>query len=368
MKKILMISNIPLGRSGLPTVVLSIVKNLHSSYLFDALLFTDRIGEFEEEFLSYGGAVFHRHRTVGTNPVLNKLQSFVSGPLIYKHVRNILESSGPYATVHCHNGYESAPALKAASDCGVPVRIAHTHVITEPGSVLRQLLNNYRRNVIEHLATHKIGCSDDACCAFFRNPETSLTVFNTYDENRFDPQHYPERHFPAPRLLQIASFQDLKNQLFSVQVLQGIRQVYPEAKLVFIGFPIGNYMDLVKQAVSENGLEESVEFLPRNADSPLLLSQSDAFLLPSKREGLGIVLIEAQAMGVRCYTSTNIPASVDCGGVRFLSLDAGAQEWARVILEDYLIYHGAHQHYDTEIFRTSHIMHLYEKIYGGDNP
>lgn len=367
MEKILMISNIPLGRSGLPAVVLSIVKNLHSSYQFDALLFTDRVGEFEPEFLSYGGAVFHRRRTFGTSPVLNKLQSFVNGPLIYKHVRDILKSSGPYAAVHCHNGYESAPALKAAADCGVPVRIAHTHVIAEPGSLLRQLLNSRRRNALERLSTHRIGCSDDACRAFFLNPDTTLTVCNTYDEHRFDPQRYPEHHSPAPQLLQIASFQDLKNQLFSVQVLREIKQVYPEAKLVFIGFPIGNYLELVKLAVSENGLEENVEFLPRNADSPLLLSQSDAFLLPSKREGLGIVLIEAQAMGVRCYTSTNVPVQADCGGVRFLSLDAGANEWARVILEDYRIYHGAHQHFDTAVFRTARIMQLYEKIYRGEN-
>lgn len=46
-------------------------------------------------------------------------------------------------------------------------------------------------------------------------------------------------------------------------------------------------------------------------------------------EGLGIVIIEAQAAGLPCLVSNTIPKSVDCGGCEFLDLKLSPKMWAK---------------------------------------
>ena len=43
------------------------------------------------------------------------------------------------------------------------------------------------------------------------------------------------------------------------------------------------------------------------------MASLDVFIFPSKYEGLGIVLIEAQAAGIPCVVSNKIPNEADLG-------------------------------------------------------
>ena len=67
---------------------------------------------------------------------------------------------------------------------------------------------------------------------------------------------------------------------------------------------------------------------------PALLKRSTLLLLPSKAEGFGMALVEAQAVGLPCYASDAVPPEANLGGVRFLPLSDGPDVWARTILEE----------------------------------
>ena len=59
----------------------------------------------------------------------------------------------------------------------------------------------------------------------------------------------------------------------------------------------------------------------------------DYFIFPSLYEGLGLVLVEAQANGLKCFTSKGVvPEEVKIiNELEFINLSNTAQEWAKLI-------------------------------------
>ena len=62
-----------------------------------------------------------------------------------------------------------------------------------------------------------------------------------------------------------------------------------------------------------------------------LLNCMDLLVLPSKREGLPMVAIEAQLTNLQCFLSDTITTEVDIGATKFLKLDK--QIWKNEILK-----------------------------------
>jgi len=83
------------------------------------------------------------------------------------------------------------------------------------------------------------------------------------------------------------------------------------------------------------GIAENVLFLGLRKDIPQLLGVLDAFILPSLYEGLGIVLIEAQAAGVPCLISDVVPYEADLGlgMITRLSTKDTSQRWSDMLEE-----------------------------------
>lgn len=61
----------------------------------------------------------------------------------------------------------------------------------------------------------------------------------------------------------------------------------------------------------------------------------DIFLLPSLYEGLGMVLIEAQANGLPCIASTEVPKVADMGNINFIDLN-NKEDFIKTVLDDKL--------------------------------
>lgn len=360
-----MVSCEGLGNGGVQAVIMNVVRNLNDVYTFDALLFTNEKRHYDDEFLSYGGKIYRIPRYSGVNRLRKKLDYYIRGHHLYKRVLKLLRENGPFDVIHCHDEFESAPIIKAAKVAGVPVRIVHTHVISQNENFLANSLNNYRRKVIDKYATVKIGCSFAACESFYKNPQSAFVVNNPFNNHRFDPKSYLVSGEKDFQLIQIGSYSPNKNQLFSIKIVECIKRKYPDVKLLLVGFSNQDYQGLLYKEINEKNLLRNVIILPSDADTPKLLSQSAGFLFPSLHEGFGIVLIEAQAMGTRCYASANVPQTTNCGGVKYLALEDGAEKWADIIIQDYEQTHGVHSEYNISDFTIEKVIEKYRCLYEG---
>jgi glycosyltransferase involved in cell wall biosynthesis len=79
--------------------------------------------------------------------------------------------------------------------------------------------------------------------------------------------------------------------------------------------------------VDELGLHQEVEFLINHTDVPNVLSSKDLFVMPSRFEGLGLVLLEAMTAGLPVIASnTDGPRELVQDGLNGFLFDTGDPE------------------------------------------
>jgi glycosyltransferase involved in cell wall biosynthesis len=125
-----------------------------------------------------------------------------------------------------------------------------------------------------------------------------------------------------------------KNCPFIVRIMSEVLKRNQSVRLLWVGD--GPDKDAVLHQVHEAQLSDAVIFTGRRRDVPaLMMGAMDAFLLPSLYEGLGLVVVEAQAAGLPCLISDVIPqeTNIVSGLVHRLSLAESAEAWANKLLE-----------------------------------
>ena len=80
------------------------------------------------------------------------------------------------------------------------------------------------------------------------------------------------------------------------------------------------------------GIHEQIIFVGVRKEIPEIMRLFDVFLFPSKKEGLGIVAIEAQASGLNCIVSDSIPKQCDMELGLIYRKPLVIQEWINSIL------------------------------------
>ena len=283
-KKILFVANHELDKAGVPTVMMNIVRSLSESHTFDILLFSPNSGYFDDEFLSRGGKIYRAKCKQGR--FWSKADYYIRSRRLYRQTLKVLRKNGPYDAVHCHNHFEAGPCLAAAKKAGVKVRVSHTHVIDPEGHTVRRIYDGFYRNLIEKYATHKLGCSSLANESFYKSFTDASVVNNPYSAEKFLFEGYPQAELSCPSLVQVGSFSENKNQLFSLEVIAEIKKQYPKVRFDIVGFDLGGILNEIKQKISDLGLEENVTIHPSDANTPEILARSSGCLFPSKKRGL----------------------------------------------------------------------------------
>lgn len=233
-----------------------------------------------------------------------------------------LEAHGPYDIVHSHVYDLSGFVLKLAEASGVPVRIAQSHntrlVRGGINGLVRQVTWPLQQRWIQLHATGLAAVSDAAGKALFgqlasRNARPWSILPLGIDLAPFQSAHrahISRRELGIPPhafvIGHVGAFSQQKNHDLLVDIFRHVYERDPNAWLLLVGDgPLG---EKVRTKVERLKLTERVTFAGVRDDVPeLMVHAMDVFLFPSRFEGLGLVLVEAQAAGLPCVVAHTIP-------------------------------------------------------------
>lgn len=356
--KVLLVSCDGLGTGGVQNVMMNIVRNLSCKNQFDVLVFTDEQRYYDEEFLKYGNIYRIPHKK-------RKIDFYIRFFRILKGTYKILKN-GNYNVIHCHNEKEAAICLLAAKLAGIPNRISHSHVNDNlKKNMVAEVYYKLYGFLIDIYATCKIACSKVSADSFFGQKAKYNVIVNPIDLKKLDYKKHKYKESDYINFIHVGFFSDNKNQQFILEVFSKIKRYIPNVHLNLIGFG-DEYKKILEEKIHKLGLDESVQILPPDSDVPYLFSQSDYMIFPSKREGLGIALLEAQAMGVKCFVSSTVPFEADAGLCEFYDLEMGSEVWAERIVK-YIREDRPRTYVDMSKYDIDNICRIYEKIYNGES-
>lgn len=326
--KVMHVAYNSLGIGGIQSVIMAIGRSL-KDVSFDVLVFSDEKKHHDAEFLSWGGWIYRIVKPGGKSKTWNNAVFY------YRQIRQTykyLRMGGPYDAIHCHNAFDIGFTNFAAWLAGVPVRIAHAHGIGADTRI-SALMNYYYcfgRLMIRLFSNRYVGCSSAAADFMFgRNNKRAEVIFNGIEQTEFRNEGRAEGAVSPRKLLHIGKFCYAKNQEFLLEMLLELRQSGEAFTLTMVG--AGADEVKIRRKIEELHLSDIVNILPPDSDIPGILKQSGLFIFPSRHEGLGIVLVEAQIAGLSCIVSDRVPREVDLGLCRFLSLGKGPQYWAEFV-------------------------------------
>lgn len=220
--------------------------------------------------------------------------------------------------------------------------IAHTHsVLTYQGA--GQLSITLAKTLWKYVADYYFACSIPAGEYMFPKKIVASSRFrvirNAIDSDKFvynkEIRHeYRDLLGVKNELLigHVGRFVEVKNHEFLIRVFKHVHDRQANVKLVLVG--TGELEEKIRKVVRSLGLEHVVMFMGQRRDVNKIMQALDILLLPSLREGLGVVAVEAQAAGLPVITSEVVPMEAKTTDMFFqLPLDAGEDKWAEFILE-----------------------------------
>lgn len=344
-QRILFVNGLPIDKGGVEAAIMEVYRGIdHKKLLIDFVVRKPQRGYFHDEIESYGGRIFNLFEN--TDHKGNKRWNFLMDIYSINSFYEILKSKGPYHAVHIAHPLLDGFLIIAAKLAGVPVRIAHSNYIEiedkKRPNWSRQLTRKLRLFFCKRFATHLWGCSRAASeFQFGKNiieDIRSEVVPCPVDLHKF--MDNPLKKEEACRQLHIRSnkfniinvgrFVAQKNQLFLIDCFAEMIKERTDLHLILTG--LGPLEHEIRHRAKELGIEDHFTILNGNTNIPLALATSDYFVLPSISEGLGIVLLEAQASGIPCLASDVCQPESNMGLVEYLSLEKGAKYWAAYIL------------------------------------
>ena len=320
--------------NGVMVLLMNYYRNIGTDLIqFDFVYFIkNNIKNYEKEIQSKGGICFF---VAAPNNTPLKFEKEIH--LLYEKLQN------KYYAIHIHDIFMPFFLMDCRQKLGVKKIIVHAHLTVYGYSVVKSIRNRIFSFPKYLIADEYWACSKIAGEMLFGknrfykkgmvlNNAISLEKFLYCEDLRIKTRKELgiENNFVIGH---VGWFNPQKNHEFLINVFEMIKKELPEAKLILIGDGLGR--PIIEDICKKKNILKDVIFLGVRNDVYKLMHLFDVFCFPSKYEGLGIALIEAQALGIPCVYSDKVPdeANVIYQQNTILSLNDSLENWKRAIIE-----------------------------------
>ena len=189
----------------------------------------------------------------------------------------------------------------------LPAILAGTKIIyTEHAKYSLSRSSKLKRNTrFLSLLTKKVVCVSNDLKNFMIDaigisPSKIEVIHNGVDLSCFH-FHQEEKKKACPKAREklvlgtVARLSEPKDHANLLRAFSLVLEKEPNVRLMLVGD--GELRSTIEKMICELHLEENVDMLGRRSDIPELLAAMDIFVLPSKREGFPIAILEAMACG-----------------------------------------------------------------------
>ena len=213
---------------------------------------------------------------------------------INKYLLKKFNQNNTIDIIHVHNSSAGKVALWMKKKFNVP------YIITEHSS-------NYARKLIPEKeiksyvsvyknASYRVAVSKEFCKILKDTFDLEFNYLaNVVDTNYFIPKTKVDKEF---QFINIANLDRNKNQMLLIQAVSKVFQQNKSVKLVILG--AGSEYNNLKTEIHKLKMQNQIKLFGFAKREMVLdaLQQSDAFVLSSKYETFGVVLIEAMSCGL----------------------------------------------------------------------
>lgn len=298
-------------KGGIQSLVVEIAKNIdREKFQLDFLLLDDGNDyELENTLREFGCKVYKLKGIWIKNPF-----NYIN---YYKEMNMFFKDIGKhYDIVHLHSSSKNFLFLYFAKKNNVKVRIAHAHSTGfKTQNFIKVKIGNIFKVLLKNNSTQFMACSKNAGNWLFGKKENVVILKNAIDISKYKynknirnviRQKYGilEDDIVCGNVGRVV---EQKNHKFLLKIFREILNINNKYKLLIVG----DYNNVLKKELDEYvkkfNMSDNIIFTGFKINSNEYLNAMDLFLFPSTVEGLGIALIEAQANGLKCIVSENIP-------------------------------------------------------------
>ena len=284
--------------SGVMSVIMNYYRHIDRDKVqFDFLHFIACEDSYMEEIRELGGKIYCIDKPGSSFQSIKQLNSFFR------------LHAGEYTWLHNHEVYLTFLLRPIAKRYGLEKFIVHCHATKYSDKTLNAARNRILCLPIRFMKVERFACSEAAGIFLYvkrrMNKGEIFILHNAIDSEKFQ-------------------FDPIKRERIKLELKS-------QDKLV-----IGHVGRFERQKNHEFLIKVFAEYQKQRNDRDDvadLYQGMDLFILPSRYEGVGVVLLEAQLAGLPCIASDCIPEEASAGQPLFVSLGDSIKTWTDTLVK-----------------------------------
>lgn len=322
-----MIGSLNIG--GSQAMLMNIYRNIDKEKIqFDFILDHPEQLYYADEVKALGGKIYYMPTFKGYNLLQVK-----------KAWNDFFKQHPEYKVLHSHVRSYALVYISIAKKYGVRT-IIHSHS-TSNGSGINSVVKKIMQYPLRYSADRFLACSQIAGEWLFGKKTCNSPKFdvinNALDVGKYRLDADVRTRYRSEMGVEdkfvyghVGRLHESKNHLFLLEVFAKLYERDNNSFLLLVGD--GELRPQIEEKIIELDISDNVMLLGNRSDIAECLWSMDAFLFPSKWEGLPISVVEAQATGLPCFVSDTVSGEVCLSDlITYLPIDS-EDVWVDAIL------------------------------------